>query len=391
MKSPSQQGQPHVAVVGAGAFGGWSALQLRRRGARVTLVDIWGPGNSRASSGDETRVIRSIYGPDELYIGLVRRAFELWPAFERERGLRLYHHTGALWLFDGDDAYARASLPHVAAHGLRVDALDVAEASRRFPQVDFAGIERVYYEHQAGYLLARRACEAVVDAFVEAGGAYRQVEARPGPIAAGRMQCLELADGTRLEADLYLCCCGPWLATFFGDTLRGTVEATRQEIYYFGTPAGDGRFEQGRFPVWIDMTEGAFFYGIPGSERRGFKVGDDAPGPPFDPTNGERMPDPQRIEAARRYLARRFPALAGAPLLEARVCQYELSPDRHYILDRHPEAANAWIVGAGSGHGFKMGPALGELVAACVLDGTPPPVPFALARGAEPHARPHRR
>jgi glycine/D-amino acid oxidase-like deaminating enzyme len=390
MKSPSQQGQPHVVVVGAGAFGGWSALHLRRCGARVTLLDTWGPGNSRASSGDETRVIRSIYGPDEIYVELTRRAFELWPAFERERGISLYHRTGTLWMFDGDDSYARASLPHIAARGLRVDTLDPQDAARRFPQMDFAGVERAYYEHEAGYLLARRACEAVVDAFVEAGGVYRQIEARPGPVAAGRMQRLVLADGTQIEADLYLCCCGPWLATFFGDTLRGFVEATRQEVYYFGTPAGDGRFEEGRLPIWIDMTAGAFFYGIPGSERRGFKVGDDAPGPRFDPTDGDRVPSAQGIEAARQYIARRFPGLARAPLVEARVCQYELSPDRHYILDRHPEAANTWIVGAGSGHGFKVGPAMGELVARCVLEGEPPPAPFLLARGAPPHARPHR-
>src|SRR5262245_12588845 len=135
MKSLSQQGQPHVVVVGAGAFGGWSALHLRRSGARVTLLDTWGPGNSRASSGDETRVIRSIYGPDEIYIALTHRAFELWPAFERERGLSLYRRTGTLWMFDGDDSYARASLPHIAARGLQVDALDAREAARRFPQV----------------------------------------------------------------------------------------------------------------------------------------------------------------------------------------------------------------------------------------------------------------
>jgi glycine/D-amino acid oxidase-like deaminating enzyme len=380
MNRPSFRSQPRIAVVGAGAFGGWTALHLRRAGADVTLLDTWGPGNSRASSGDETRVIRSVYGPDEIYVGLVDRAFALWREFERARGLKLYHRTGALWLFDGDDSYARASLPWIAARGHRVETLDVSEAAQRFPQVSFAGIVQVYLEQEAGYLLARRACEAVVDAFVAAGGTYRQIEARPGRVAGGAMDVLTLADGTRLAADAYVYCCGPWLGALFGGQLTGVVQPTRQEIYYFGTPADDTRYEEGRLPVWVDMSDGAFFYGIPGSERRGFKIGDDAPGPAFDPTHGDRVPSSAGIESARRYLARRFPGLSRAPLVEARVCQYELSRDRHYIVDRHPDAANAWLAGGGSGHGFKVGPAIGEHIAACVLGNATPAPQFAIAR-----------
>lgn len=375
MTSGAGRSQPRVVVVGAGAFGGWTALHLRRAGADVTLVDAWGPGNSRASSGDETRVIRSIYGPDEVYVEFVRNAFAQWRELEETRGLKLYRRTGALWMFDEDDAYARASLPHIAARGLRVEALDVADARARFPQVSFDGIARVYVEEEAGYLLARRACEAVAAACVEAGVAYRQSAARPGAIAGGAMRGVELKDGTRLEADAYVWCCGPWLGAIFADRLPGIVRASRQEVYYFGTPVDDARYEEGALPVWVDMTEGGFYYGIPGSERRGFKVGDDSPGPDFDPTSGERIPSAAGIDAARRYVARRFPGLASAPLVEARVCQYELSVDRHLVIDRHPDAANAWLAGGGSGHGFKLGPAVGEHVAGCVL-GTTTPLPL---------------
>jgi glycine/D-amino acid oxidase-like deaminating enzyme len=374
--------QPRVAVIGAGAFGGWTALHLQRAGADVTLLDTWGAGNSRASSGDETRVIRSIYGPDAIYVRLVRRAFDMWREFERERGLELYHRTGALWMFDGDDAYARASLPAIAAEGLRVDTLDPGDAARRFPQVNFAGIERVYYEHEAGYLLARRSCEAVVGAFTDLGGRYVQGAATPGRMEGGRMASLALADGSRVEADSYVWCCGPWLGALFADSLPGMVRASRQEVYYFGTPPEDRRFEEDALPVWVDMSAGSFYYGIPGSERRGFKVGDDEPGDDFDPTYGERIASTTGIDAARRYLAHRFPALARAPLVEARVCQYELSPDRQYILDRHPEAANVWIAGGGSGHGFKLGPAVGVLAAGCVLERATPPPEFTLTRFA---------
>jgi len=379
MKRASTQNQPRIAVIGAGAFGGWTALHLRRAGAEVTLLDTWGPGNSRASSGDETRVIRSVYGPDEIYVELVQRAFALWHELEQAQRVKLYHRTGALWMFDHDDAYARASLPFITKRGLRVETLDPAETARRYPQIDLRGIERVYFEHEAGYLLARRACEAVVNAFIAAGGNYVQVAAHPGRIAADAMQPLALADGARLEADCYVFCCGPWLGTLFADALAGVIEATRQEVYYFGTPPQDRRFEEGQFPVWVDMSAGTFYYGIPGSERRGFKIGDDAPGPAFDPTRGERIADRAGIDAARRYLARRFPGLAQAPLVESRVCQYELSVDRHYVVDRHPQATNVWIAGAGSGHGFKNGPSLGELVAECVLERRTPPEQFRLA------------
>ena len=108
-------------------------------------------------------------------------------------------------------------------------------------------------------------------------------------------------------------------------------------------------------------------YGIPGNEWRGFKVADDTRGPAFDPTSGERLPTPEALRAAREYLGYRFPGLKDAPLLESRVCQYENSPDEHFIIDRHPAAGNTWLVGGGSGHGFKHGPALGEMMAELIL------------------------
>ena len=119
---------------------------------------------------------------------------------------------------------------------------------------------------------------------------------------------------------------------------------------------------------------------LPGNANRGFKVADDTPGPVFDPTSGNRDATPAGVEAARVFLARRFPALTRAPLLGAEVCQYEATPDSHFIIDRHPAAANVWIAGGGSGHGFKMGPAIGERLASHVLTDSPPDPQFALAR-----------
>jgi glycine/D-amino acid oxidase-like deaminating enzyme len=373
--------QPHVVVVGAGAFGGWSALWLVRRGARVTLVDAWGPGNARASSGGETRVIRATYGPRAIYTQLAARALTLWQEHERRWQRQLYHPIGVLWLAEDDDQYEKAALPILKAAGVAFEELSGAETARRYPQINSEGVRWAIFERDGGYLTARRACAAVLEAFLAEGGTYRQLAATPGRTAGGELAGVGLSDGTTLTADRYVFACGPWLGRVFPDVIGDRVRPTRQEVYFFGTPVGDQRFTETALPVWADHRT-HFMYGIPGNEWRGFKVADDTRGPVFDPTNGERLPTPEALQAARDYTAFRFPGLRGAPLLEARVCQYENSSDEHFIIDRHPQAANAWLVGGGSGHGFKHGPAVGELVAGLAL-GEHEPVPdFRLARFA---------
>jgi glycine/D-amino acid oxidase-like deaminating enzyme len=382
--------QRHVVVVGAGAFGGWTALWLRRGGARVTLLDAWGPGNSRASSGGETRVIRATYGARAVYTRMAARALTLWKEHAQRWQRRLYHPIGVLWLVESDDQYEQAALPLLAQAGVAFERLSGAETARRYPQINCERVRWAIFEREGGYLTARAACAAVLEAVVAEGGEYRQLAVRPG--AAGReggrgeLGGLQLSDGTALAADAYVFACGPWLGRLFPDVIGERVRSTRQEVYFFGTPAGDRRFTEEALPVWADHGS-RFMYGIPGNEWRGFKVADDTRGPAFDPDTGERMPTPAGLAAVREYLGFRFPELRAAPLVEARVCQYENSPDEHFIVDRHPAAANAWLVGGGSGHGFKHGPALGELVARLVLtDGSPDPE-FRLSRfgsGAPP-------
>ena len=370
--------KPSVVVVGAGAFGGWTALMLLRRGARVTLVDAWGPGNARASSGGETRVIRGVYGKDRIYTAMARRAFQLWHENEARWKKTLYTRTGALWMVADSGEFLRDSIPIIREFGFAHEELSAAEARRRYPQIDFTGIERALLEKEAGYLLARRSCADVVEGFLAEGGTYREAMASPGEIAAGRMAGVRLSDGTRLTADLYVFACGPWLPKLFPDVVGNRIEPTRQDVFFFGTPAGDARFSERNLPVWVETPR--FFYGIPGNERRGFKIADDVRGAAFDPTSGDRSPSAEALRAAREFIARRFPALALAPLLESRVCQYENTPDHHFLADRHPAAANAWIVGGGSGHGFKHGPAMGEHVARVVLGDAPIEPLFSFAR-----------
>ena len=371
----------HIVVVGAGAFGGWTALALRRRGAQVTLLDAWGPGNARASSGGETRVIRATYGTRAVYSRMAMRALELWRACEAEWQAGLLRQTGVLWMFGTDDGFGRASAETMRALDLRIDRLTSADAARRFPQIAFDdSVRTILWEPEAGYLFARRACEQVVARFVAAGGTYRQAAVRePVTIENGPLHALDLQDGGTIEADGFVFACGPWLGRLFPDAIGSRVTSTRQEVYYFGTPAGDLRFNDPAMPVWLDCRD-RIFYGVPGNAHRGFKVADDTTGPEIDPTSGARDASPAGIAAARQLLRRRFPALADAPLLGSEVCQYESTPDSHFIVDRHPASANVWIAGGGSGHGFKMGPAVGELLAGSVLGGAPLDSQFGLAR-----------
>jgi sarcosine oxidase len=371
--------RPSVVVIGAGAFGGWSALHLAERGAKVTLLDAWGPGNSRASSGGETRTIRATYGPTHiLYTKMVARALQLWQEYEQRWNLKLFFRTGALRMAGADDSYESAALPVLKEAGIRFEKLSAKDCTTRWPQINFEGVPWSVYEPDSGFLAARRGCEAVFDAFLKQGGQYQQAQATPGRIAGNRMDGVSVDKGESIRADAYVFAPGPWLGNVFS-FLNASIAPTRQEVFFFGTPAGDLRFTEEQLPTWMDGGKFPFF-GVPGNRWRGFKIADDTRGPVIDPTTMEREISEVRLTAARAYLRTRFPALADSPLLESRVCQYENSTDHNFILDRHPEAANVWIVGGGSGHGFKHGPVLGEMVADAVLGSKTPPIEMGLAR-----------
>ncbi|HKT90065.1 MAG TPA: FAD-dependent oxidoreductase [Candidatus Sulfotelmatobacter sp.] len=370
----------HIAVVGAGAFGGWTALQLLERGARVTLLDAWGPGNSRASSGGETRIMRGTYGPDQPYTEMAARALKLWAKYERKWKREFLHRCGVLWMVSGrDDRFERGSIPVLKAAKIPVEELAAAKMRKRWPQINFEGIEWGIFEPECGYLDARASCAAVVEAFVAAGGEYRQAAVVGDGLEDRPLRELRLSDGSKVRAGQYVFACGPWLGNLFPRAIGSRVCATKQDVFFFGAPAGDERFTDEHLPVWADHR-GRFRYGIPGSDRRGFKIADDTRGPEFDPTCGERVVSPETLKGIREYVAFRFPALQDAPLVESRVCQYEQTPDGDFIVDRHPENENVWLVGGGSGHGFKHGPALGEMMAELILGGGEPAAIWRLRR-----------
>lgn len=372
--------KPHIAVIGAGAFGGWTALHLLERGARVTLIDAWGPGNSRASSGGETRVMRGTYGPDQPYTEMAARALKLWQKYERRWKRHFLHRTGVLWMASGrDDTFESGSVKMLRAAKIKFEELSAAQLKNRWPQINFEGIQWGIFEPECGYLDARASCAAVVDAFMAAGGRYRQVAVPASNLEDSPIRSLALSDGSQLKAHNYVFACGPWLGKLFPKAVGDLVSPTKQDIFFFGAPAGDDRFSEKYLPVWADHR-GRFRYGIPGSGRRGFKIADDTRGPEFDPTSGERVVSTDALKDVREYIAFRFPALKDAPLVETRVCQYEQTPDSHFIIDRHPRMENVWLLGGGSGHGFKHGPALGEMMADLIFTEGDPEAVWRLGR-----------
>lgn len=317
---------------------------------------------------------------------MAARALQLWKEHEERWRVQLLHRIGVLWMAATEnDDFERSSLASLGEAGVAYKELSVPEMSKRWPQIHFQGVRWGIYEPEGGFLRARLACQKVAEGFVAEGGEFRQTAVLPTDLEDACRKGLMLSDGSKVLADTYVFACGPWLGKLFPQTIGHLIRATRQEIFFFGPPAGDERFSESNLPVWADHRE-RFVYGMPASDGRGFKVADDTRGPEFDPTSGDRTVSPEGLKVAREYLGFRFPGMKDAPLIEARVCQYENTPDEHFIIDRHPANENMWIVGGGSGHGFKHGPALGEIMAELVMEEKVPDPMFRIARFGKPHS-----
>jgi monomeric sarcosine oxidase len=355
-----------AAVIGAGVFGSWTAYHLQQAGMRVALIDAFGAGNSRASSGGESRIIRMGYGADEIYTRWSMRSLDLWKQFFDRTGLQLFHQTGVLWMAREGDPYSIDTLATLTNVGVEVEQLRREELDRRYPQMEFGDVTWAIYEPSSGALMARRAVQAVAD-FVAGNGADCLIESVIPPKGPGHSREISARSGEKIGADVFVFACGPWLPKIFPELLGERIHPTRQEVFFFGTPAGDKRFALPQMPVWIDF--GAEVYGLPDLENRGFKIAFDRHGPAFDPDTGERVASPELLSAVREFMANRFPAMKDAPLVESRVCQYENTSTGDFLIDRHPDFDNVWLAGGGSGHGFKHGPAFGEYLAARITEG----------------------
>lgn len=362
---------PDVVVVGAGTFGMWTALHLVRLGARVTVVDAYGAGNSRQTSGGETRGVRSSYGDRPhglLWARWAKEAIRRWTQWDaegRDRLLpRVFFTTGDLILRDEVDPYIEDTTANWDALGVAYETLLPEEVGRRWPWIRFENLAVGLYEPDAGVVRARRAIESVARVFEEEGGTIRLGRAAFGEVAGSRLSTVEIAPGDPLSASTFVFACGPWFPKVFPELMGRRLRIPIGHVFYFAVPPGDTRFTYPNMPSY--SVPGCTGWPALGPDHRGFRVRTGGR-PSADPDTSDRWIDAEYHERPREILQRHFPDLADAPLNETRACHYERSIDRNFIVDTHPDLDNVWLAGGGSAEAFKFGPVLGEYVARRVL------------------------
>jgi sarcosine oxidase len=352
-----------TVVIGAGVFGTWTAWHLAQRKQRVLLMEAYGPAHSRASSGGESRIIRMSYGADEIYTRWSQRSLVKWKELFAATNEPLFVPTSVLWLSGESDVQLSASKKTLQRCNIPFEALDHTTLVKRYPQVDMDGIKEAVLEPESGVLLARRAVACVVrDA--QQRGVQLKIAHVATPRGSKRLGHVEAHSGEKISAGQFVFACGPWLGKVFPELLGSRIFPSRQEVFFFGSPAGDARFAPPALPTWLFQEDEV--YGMPDIESRGLKLARDAHGELVDPDTQSRLASAEGAAWARDYVVRRFPALKNAPITETRVCQYENTSNGDFLIDRHPEFDNVWLAGGGSGHGFKHGPAFGEYLAAQV-------------------------
>lgn len=369
-QSNAQTATYDVAIIGAGVFGSGTAHHLRRAGKRVVLIDSFGPASSRASSGGESRIIRIAYGPDEIYSRFSRKSLAMWKDLGHRVNTPVFQRAGVLHLTRNNPKYIAVTTEILAKLNSPFEKLSAAEIAKRFPQFFSGDVDQAIYEPESGALMARRSVQLLVQEMVKAG-LELVLEPIVPPKAEKHLNSIQTASGRTISAGTYVFACGPWLPKVFPVEMGHRIFPTRQEMFFFGVPAGERRFTLPHMPAWIDPDG---IYGIPDLENRGFKIANDNHGAPIDPDTADRLVPAASLAAMRKHLAHRFPALKNAPLLETRVCQYENSANGDFLLDKHPTLDNVWLAGGGSGHGFKHGPAVGDYLSASIL-GTQTPEP----------------
>ena len=355
-----------IAVVGAGIFGSWIAYVLQQAGCNVTLIDRYGAGNDRASSGGESRIIRMGYGADEIYSRWAADSLECWKTVFAETNEEMFYPTGVLSFAVKNNDQIVKTATTLKRIGIPFEDLSRAELDRRYPQFDFGSVEKAVLEPNGGAVSARRVVGLLIELCVRRGVQYK-VDSVEMPFVPGkRVDHIVTGEGDRIVAHTFIFACGPWLAKVFPEVLGSRLFITRQEEFFFRAPGRDSRFVPPAFPVWIETGE---FYGFPDLAGKGIKIASDAHGAQFDPDLSDRVATEEGLNAVRNFMARRLPSLEGAPLIHSRVCQFENTSNGDFLIDKYPGTDNVWIVGGGSGHGFKHGPSIGKYVADRVLKG----------------------
>ena len=368
---------PDIAVVGAGAFGAWTALNLQQSGAQVTLIDQYGPANSRATSGGETRGVRTGYGGrrhELLWTRWARRSLEMWRSWdERWPDMllpRVFFTTSDLIMRDEWTDFMEDTRRNWDELGIRYEVIDADEIRRRWPVIDVTDITVALWEQDAGVVRARRAIESVAQVFQHEGGEVKIARAAMGPASDRQLGALQLEPDESLSAGTYVFALGPWFPKAFPELMGDRLRIPIGHVAYFRTPPGDNSYSYPNLPSY--NFPGVTGWPALGPDNRGFRVrtggrgrgGGDAD---TDPDTSRRWLEPEELERPRAFVAQRFPGLAEAPISETRSCHYEISATGNFFFDHHPDFDNVWFAGGGSAEGFKFGPMIGEYMAGRVL------------------------
>ena len=276
----ARAGSPaHVVVIGAGAWGGWTALNLRKAGIKVTLVDQYGPANSRATSADETRGIRSSYGDRAeatapQWVKWARTSIARWHEFDAEWApvfrTRFFMETGDVICRAADEPFIKNTRALWTAQGVKHEVLNGEEVRKRWPQMNSDDTTIAIYEPDAGVARARASTLAVAAIAEKMGATIRIGRVRPGPVVNNKMDGVVFDDGSVLRADAYVWACGPWLRKIFQPLMTNRARIPMGYVCYFATPAGDTRFTYPNLPSFN-------FPGVTGwvalpVDNRGFRV-----------------------------------------------------------------------------------------------------------------------
>ena len=362
---------PDVVVVGAGSFGMWTALHLLRLGATVSVVDTYGPANSRSTSGGETRGVRSSYGGRDhglLWARWATESMRRWQQWDEENSSRLlprlFYTTGDLILREEMVPYIEETAANWDILGVPYEFLTPEEVNYRWPWIRFEGLGVGLFEPGAGVVRARRAIESVAQVFLQEGGSFTLGRAAMGERAGTQLQTITLDPNDPISSSTFIFACGPWFPKVFPELMGSRLRIPMGHVFYFAVPPGDDRW------VYPNMPS----YGVPGvtgwpalgRDHRGFRVRTGGR-PAEDPDLSERWLDEEYHDQPRQVLERHFPDLVGAPINETRACHYEFSVNRNFIIDKHPDFENVWLAGGGSSEAFKSGPVIGEYIARRVL------------------------
>ncbi len=349
-----------VIVLGLGGMGAATVFECAQRGQRVLGIEQFPLVHDRGSSHGQTRVIRQAYYEHPDYVPLLRRAYDRWYDLEQRCGSRLFVECGVLSLSPPGGEVVAGVTQAARAHGLPIETLSHADIQQRFPEFrvpsDYVGA----FEPNAGYLYIEECVGAHLDAARAAGALLHSEERVIRWKATGSGIEVETTHG-RYSADRLIITAGPWAGRELQE-LGLPLEVLRKPLLWFDV-AEPVRLRRDRFPIYMVESPGGFYYGFPVTDSRGHKLARHDGGLLVaDPLNPHREPIPEDESDCRNFLETYIPAAAGR-LLHHAVCMYTVTPDRHFILDVHPEHPRV-VLGAGfSGHGYKFASVIGEVLA----------------------------